>query len=420
MINLLHLADLHLGWRPRFISDPAAAATYASERDGLLDQAVELALDPAHDVAGVIIAGDLFDDHLPDDALAERVVGALGRLVAAGIALVTVPGNHDEVTYPNSVYRQHEGAWPGLLITAPGFGHAGTVELRGVPVHFYGLAYTGGVTPVAGPLRDFARRDDLPPGLHVAVLHGTLTGGGGLPAAWVDDERSLPLDAAALAAAGYDYVALGHIHRPSVGGGSGDLGGLAGAGGCERCRYAGLVAGLGFDDPGSGRLTLVGLEPGAGAGGSAAIDYRDLEVRVRRFAETEVDLGGLAGEEALAAARRAGTTVPAGSLVRLRLKGEVSVVEAAGGPDLASLAAAAGGAGGHLHVEVEDLTEAEVGEGQLAAVADEPTVRGFFARRLAAQLAAARRAGNAEGEAAALAAWRAGLAALGEGATRLP
>ncbi len=58
----------------------------------------------------VIIAGDLFETHKPEPALVEEVVAQLERLERAGVAVVTVPGNHDEITYADSVYRVHAGA----------------------------------------------------------------------------------------------------------------------------------------------------------------------------------------------------------------------------------------------------------------------------------------------------------------------
>src|SRR5690606_42061096 len=73
------------------------------------------------------------------------------------------------------------------------------------PVFFF---YARGARP---PLPPFPTRrsSDLRldrDGVHLAVFHGSLD--------WDAGDRSLPLMSPALAAAGYDYIALGHIHRP--------------------------------------------------------------------------------------------------------------------------------------------------------------------------------------------------------------
>ncbi len=238
MLRILHLADLHLGWRPAFMP-PEKAEERRRRRDRLLARAVDLALDPDRRIGLVVIAGDLFETHRPEEPLVAAVVAQLRRLEQAGIPVVTVPGNHDEITYPNSVYRR--GDWPGLLVTNPHPAHVATLQVQGETVHLYGLAYTGGITPTQSALRQFPRLSD--PGLHVAIFHGTLGEALG--------ERSLPLDPAALGQAGYDYIALGHIHKPA----EVRMGrGLA--------VYPGAVEGKGFDDPGTRQFTIASVGPG--------------------------------------------------------------------------------------------------------------------------------------------------------------
>ncbi|HHT01349.1 MAG TPA: DNA repair exonuclease, partial [Firmicutes bacterium] len=227
MIRCLHLADLHLGWEPSFLGPRAAHRQ--RERDDLLRRIVDYAL--ANGVDLVIIAGDLFETHRPPADLADAVRRDLRRLDQAGVAVVTVPGNHDEITYHDSVYRQ--GDWPGVLVQNPTVDKVATLSIKGQDCHFYSLAYTGGLTP-SDPLTEFPRSDEQ--GFHIAVFHGTLD--------WNPGERSLPLQSAALAAANYHYTALGHIHRHSVHR-SGPGGPLV---------YAGAVEGKGFHDLGTGQL----------------------------------------------------------------------------------------------------------------------------------------------------------------------
>lgn len=388
-MRLLHLADLHLGWQPRWESRGGIAGL-AAARDSILETAIGFALRPEHRVDAVLIAGDLFDTHLPPEPLVERTIAGLGRLVAAGVAVLTVPGNHDERTYPGSVYRRYAGRWPGMLASSPHLGHAGSTVLAGIPAHFYAAAYTGGLTRPESLAAGLVRAQG--PGAHIAVLHGTVYGGEGLPASWLRDDRCLPLYGPTLAGLGFDYLALGHLHR------AGPPAGWPPE--APACRYAGLVAGRGFEEPGCGHLTVVDLVPGSGTRVWLP------EVSVPGFFDIEVpadqaqDQGGW-----LAAMERAVAGVVPPAAIRLRMTG------ALGAPvDLAALerGLAAGAGSGHWRVEVRDHTTVLGGDG-LETWAGEPTVRGYFARHLLERLAAP---GGDDDREAVERAWRYGAAAL--------
>jgi hypothetical protein len=118
-------------------------------------------------------------------------------------------------------------------------------QLGGEHLHLHGSP-----TSVASPTWRRAR-SALPrareAGYHVFLAHGTLVHDG---ASGALDDRSLPLPRAALGAAGYDYVALGHVHRRS----EQRLG-------TSLAVYPGCVGGKGFDDPGSDAWTLVDALP---------------------------------------------------------------------------------------------------------------------------------------------------------------
>ena len=357
MPRLLHLADLHLGWAPHELPTEVAASV-RRRRDGSLSQAVDLALAEAVDL--VVIAGDLFESYRPDPALLAMTRRELRRLVDAGIALVTVPGNHDELTYPRSVYRLEGAAWPGVLVTRPDAGHVASLRLADADVHVAGLAYVGGVTPVAAPLRVFPRADGA--GIQLAVFHGTLVG----PSARAGDPfaggRSLPIDQRALAAAGFDYVALGHLHVPTevalVGGG------LA--------AYAGCVGGKGPSDPGTRHWTLVELRPGAARLRRVPADVAPVWTR-------EVDAGAFDDADGLIAHLRSLGSPETWARVRLTGAPPFPVDP----PTLRARAADA-----YLELEVEDGSTA-VAPALLDRWAAQPTVRGEFVRRLRARAAEA-------------------------------
>lgn len=341
MIRLLHLADLHLGWQPTFLGDKAAERQ--RERDGLLSRAVDLVL-KKEPVDAVLIAGDLFETHTPPDGLIESVIKDLTRLVEAGVSVVTVPGNHDEITYADSVYRRHGPRWPGLLVQNPMPEKVAALDVKGTTLHVYSLAYTGGLTRLNPPLTDFPREDE--PGVHVAVFHGSLD--------WPAGERSLPLSSAELGRAGYDYVALGHIHQPlerDVGEG--------------KAVYAGATEGKAFGDPGTGSFCFVRLGPGR-------VQIERVPVPVRSIREERLDVTDLEDADAVAARIRERGDEEA--IVRLRLVG------GAPGPlSIDGLYERLRDAFYHLEI-VDDTTLLD--EGTIARLADEPTVRGRFVRRM--------------------------------------
>lgn len=299
----------------------------------------------------VIIAGDLFETHRPPAALAQRVVADLDRLVQAGVPVITVPGNHDEITYHDSVYRQYGPRWPGVLIRDPMPVHAATLTIKGVPVHIYGLAYTGGLTQTNPPIQNFPRLEA--DGLHIAVFHGSLD--------WDAGDRSLPLESAALLKARYDYVALGHIHQHQVH----RIGnGLA--------VYPGMVEGKTFSDPGVGYFTVAVLGPGPARvetvpAGARAVRVVEMDVTAcLELAEIEGRLAGAADREAI---------------VQIRLTGAA--------PERLPLAQWQERlAPGFYHLEIVDDTVA-LDSGVVDAWAEEPTVRGQFVRRIKAALAQA-------------------------------
>lgn len=385
-LRILHLADLHLGWKPHFLGP--LAEERQRERDGLLRRAVDFVLqERAADM--VVIAGDLFETHTPPSGLVESVISDLQRLEAAGVPVVTVPGNHDEITYADSVYRVHGGRWPGVLVQNPMPEHVGTITVKGVPVHVYGLAYTGGLTRTRPPIAEFPRLDR--DGVHLAVFHGSLD--------WDAGDRSLPLMSPALGAAGYDYIALGHIHRP----GEKKVGpGLA--------VYPGMVEGKGFSDPGTGRFTIVVLRVGREGPRVRAEGAEVVHVAagVRPVRTVEVDVTPLKDLDALEpsireAAGAAGESAAGpGPIVQVRLVGA-----APGFIDVEALTARL--AAGFYFLEIIDDTAA-FDDAVIERLALEPTVRGEFVRRMRALM------DDAEDEAArelAARALRRGLAALG-------
>ncbi|MBS4032410.1 MAG: DNA repair exonuclease [Clostridiales bacterium] len=343
-MRILHLADLHLGWQPEFLGEKKEERT--RERDNFLRRAVDFALDSRNRIHVVLIAGDLFEVHNPSRPLVEMALSQLQRLVKNNIFLLTVPGNHDEITYHDSVYRAEAHRWPGYLATSPMPREIARLELDGKTTSFYGMAYTGGLTKTSPPLETFPKEEA---DRHVAVLHGSLD--------WDTGDRSMPISSAAVAGSGYDCLAMGHIHRFST----------RFLGKTTAC-YAGAVEAKTFHDPGTGMFTVLSL------GESVNVERVDAACRLYQTKELDLNLCDTFEDVARTIAQWADPQL----ILRIVLKGQVNYRV-----DPAALQEANAHLFYHLQVDSEGVY---LDLDSLASLAGEPTIRGYFTKRLLARL----------------------------------
>ncbi len=346
MLTCLHISDLHLGWTAGFLKDKAEQ--FSRQRDGLLHRICQWVTQTAEQIDLILIVGDLFDSHRPEPALVEAVMADLRSLTAAGITVVTVPGNHDEITYHDSAYRLFQERWPGYLVTNPMPEAPVQLTVAAETVYVYSVAYTGGLTKAADYLQPYPRV--AADGIHVGAFHGSLD--------WQSGERGLPLQSDALAAAGYDYVALGHFHQPS-----------RLVKGATTMVYPGIVEGKGFSDLGCGQLTLVDLDQGRAS-------VRQLPWDIPRCRVEQVDVSLFDSEDQLD--QLIDSWADEGLLLRMELVGSADWMV-----DKRQLWGRHQGQFYHLQVEDDSLFLAEE---LLARWADEATVRGQFVRQMLAAL----------------------------------
>jgi DNA repair exonuclease SbcCD nuclease subunit len=348
MRRILHIADLHLGFEHRYLGDRAGKR--AEEALQTLERIVDWALEDNQSIAAVLIAGDLFETHLPDPILIGRVITTLKRIPASGRTLVTVPGNHDEISYPESVYHEHAGTWPGVLVTSPYLTRVAAFNLGNTSCEVHSLAYTAGISPRVLELPEPARPGDA---IRIALLHGTLDA---MPA-----DRSYRIDSETLIAGGFAYAALGHIHKP----GETRLGdGLA--------VYPGTPNGKGFDDPGVEELVVVAFR-----GGLPTIEH--LPFAVRPIRTQRVDLARHETQESLIT--ELGRTAEANAIVRLELFGPR--------PGDYNLEHLKGRLQSHyFHLDIDDHS-VEISLEEIDRLAQQPTIKGLFTRMMREKIRAA-------------------------------
>ncbi|MDE0047871.1 MAG: DNA repair exonuclease [bacterium] len=217
--TLLAIGDVHLGTRCSGIPDavmdwgidPADLTPAAT-----LERCADLAID--RHVAAVLFAGDVVDS---SNARFEAMVpleACTRRLLDAGIEVIAVAGNHDVEALP----RMASLVDGFRLLGADGTWQAHVVSRHGAAVaEIIGWSFpTSEVrqSPVADLLRHPPARTsaDVP---RIGLLHADLGASGGAYA---------PVRQAELDDVGCDAWLLGHIHKPSLAGGScGYLGSLA-------------------------------------------------------------------------------------------------------------------------------------------------------------------------------------------------
>jgi len=202
MVRFIHLADLHLGARPAYLGERADERS--RDFEAAFKRAVDFACDPSNAIDLVLIAGDLFDSHNPEERLVALAESQFQRIADAGIRAVLISGTHDSYRYPDCIYRMR--TFPGVdLLNDPNIAKPHTIAIRDVPVHLYGMSWD---PRVSRPPYDEFKRQDLP-GIHIALLHGSIKGN----PEWELESRDIPLSLEQLGQTGMHYVALGHYHN---------------------------------------------------------------------------------------------------------------------------------------------------------------------------------------------------------------
>jgi DNA repair protein SbcD/Mre11 len=218
-MRLIHTADWHLG---RLFHNVHLTA----DQEVVLLQLVELVAQVKPHA--VLVAGDLYDRGVPPPEAVALLDHVLSEIVLGlGVPVIAIAGNHDSpkrIAFGSRVLRERGlylagelGATPPVVELAdehgPVFVHllpfADAAEARAVyrddDIHDQQAVLQAGVRrALAG----------AGAGRHVALAHAFVAGGLQTP----DSERPISVGGATQVPAavfdGFDYVALGHLHRP--------------------------------------------------------------------------------------------------------------------------------------------------------------------------------------------------------------
>jgi DNA repair protein SbcD/Mre11 len=199
-VKLLHAADLHIDSPLRGLSayEGAPAEELRTASRGALENLVDLAR--AESVDAVLLAGDIYDGDWLDYQTGLFFARQMSELGDADIPVYLISGNHDAQSAITKRLRLPENVHT-LDTEGPETIHD---EKRGLAVHGQGFAQREVNDNLA-----LAYPAPLSGLFNVGLLHTALTGR-------PPHNGYAPCNVDQLAAKGYDYWALGHVHTREV------------------------------------------------------------------------------------------------------------------------------------------------------------------------------------------------------------
>lgn len=198
ILNFIHTADIHLG------AAPDSAMSWAADRGTEIWETFYRLLDETEKSGAdlLLIAGDLFHRQ-PLKRELKELNYRFSQLTHAKVVIVA--GNHDYIG-AQSFYKDFEWAENVVFFRK---NHISYVYIASLNLVVYGMSYdrqeiTEAMYDNIRPMRRFRDGSPLPEGCrHILLAHG-------------GDSSHIPINQEKLRQAGFDYVALGHIHKPWI------------------------------------------------------------------------------------------------------------------------------------------------------------------------------------------------------------
>ncbi|MDW7771492.1 MAG: DNA repair exonuclease [Desulfobulbaceae bacterium] len=264
-MRFIHTADIHLDSPLKGLETyedaPIDEIRGATRRafDNLIDLAIE------EEVDFVLIAGDLYDGDWKDYNTGLFFAGRIGRLAKAGIRVFIVSGNHDAASRITRAMPLPDN------VTMFPAARPRSVKLDELGVIIHGQSY-----PSPSVTRNIAAHYPQHDAdyFNIGLLHTSLTGRDG-------HENYAPCTEAELLSKGYDYWALGHVHRREV------------VAEDPWIVFPGNIQGRHIKETGVKGATLVTVEDGR------ITEVRQRELDVLRWTICTVDLSGCATRAAV-------------------------------------------------------------------------------------------------------------------------
>jgi DNA repair exonuclease SbcCD nuclease subunit len=200
MYRFIHAADIHLDsplrGLTRYEGAPVEEIREASRR--ALKNLIQLALD--EEASFVILSGDVFDSDWRDYNTGLFFINQIARLTQAGIQVFLIAGNHDAISPISRNLKMPENVYTFSTRTF----ESKSLEKIGVVIHgrsFPGRAVEENWVPsFPEPVKD---------AFNIGILHTSVSG-------YAGHDTYAPCTLDSLVNKGYNYWALGHVHKEQV------------------------------------------------------------------------------------------------------------------------------------------------------------------------------------------------------------
>lgn len=248
-MKFLHTGDLHIGKRIYEIS-------VLEDQKYMLEQIYETAV--AQKVDAVLIAGDVYDRSVPSTEAVELLDDFLTELIMAKIPVVIISGNHDSperVGFADRILEKQglyiAGSYEGALRRVSFEDEYGQVCVVCLPYVKPARAEGKNCAEAVRNILEKEQLDFADGKRYVLLTHYFVTGEDGHKPQLSESETSIDVggmdNIPAQVFEGFDYVALGHIHR-------------AQRVGERRIYYAGSPMKYSFSEAGSSKsVTIVNM-----------------------------------------------------------------------------------------------------------------------------------------------------------------
>lgn len=231
-LTFIHAADFHLGADLSRFGSEAARQLEASQF-AALEKTGEIARE--HQAAFILICGDLFDDRNPSPRILEKTVSIFGAF--PNLPVFILPGTHDFLS-DKSIYATGRLTGQRLVVLNNSIRSPYHLpELNCCLFFNCNRANRSAISPLDGISRATDNR------FHIGLAHGSLAIRG-LPVS-----TDFPIKPPEIAAAGLDYLALGHWHTRRIE-----------RFGQTHAAYSSIPQPLSFSDPETGSVLLIRID----------------------------------------------------------------------------------------------------------------------------------------------------------------
>lgn len=214
-MKFLHTGDLHIGKR-------IYETSVLEDQKYMLEQIYQIAL--SEQVDAVLIAGDVYDRSVPATEAVELLDEFLTKLVTVKIPVVMISGNHDSperVGFADRILEKQgvyiAGSYEGSLRRVDFTDEYGPVCVVCLPFVKPAVAEGKNCAEAVKNILDKEQIDFDDDRRYVLLTHYFVTGEDGKAPELSESETGIDVggidNVPADVFAGFDYVALGHIHR---------------------------------------------------------------------------------------------------------------------------------------------------------------------------------------------------------------